>query len=514
MTRHTCARALFCWSFFLIFSICSIVSMTSVRSARADYTVMVDPSDDRGTWEGWGGSLAWWGNGIGSSSYQDTYADLLFTLKPVRFFGVTLPGLGLNIARYNIGGGGRPSDNIGGTVDKRPSSMPWYKDIDGYWTDWYDSNPASASWDFYRDSNQRNMMWAARDRGATFEFFSNAPMWWMTTAKSSAGGALQAWNRRDFARYLASVVAYAHSHWGVRVSSLEPFNEPSAGWWSYPKDQEGCNLTGSVQKEILGALREELDARGLHSVTLAASDENTMTQAQATYSYFSTQRVSVNGKSTAVTSLIGKVNVHAYNGLDPWRDNTARQSLRRAVGSKRLWMSEYGDGEGSGMTLARTITEDLNHLRPTAWVYWQPVEPYSAWGLVNGAYGSASDETSPTRGQPLWVYTKYYVLAQFSRFLRPGYQVVGSSDGNTVVAYSRADSRLVLISVNYGSPQTIRYDLSRLSSVPDSTVQVTVTQTDGSRLLSESTVPLRGKIVTVAVEKNSIQSLVVSGVTL
>ena len=166
------------------------------------------------------------------------------------------------------------------------------------------------------------------------------------------------------------------------------------------------------------------------------------------------------------------------------------------------------------MTLARTITEDLNHLRPTAWVYWQPVEPYSAWGLVNGAYGNASDETSPTRGQPLWVYTKYYVLAQFSRFLRPGYQVLGSSDGNTVVAYSRADSRLVLISVNYGSPQTLRYDLSRLSSVPDSTVQVTVTQTDGSRLLSESTIPLRGKILTVAVERNSIQSLVVSGVTL
>ncbi len=486
----------------------------SLASARADYSVVVDPRDDRGTWEGWGCSLSWWAQGVGASSYQDTYADLFFTLKSVPFFGVSLPGLGLSIARYNIGGGGLPGDNIGGTVDKRPAIMPWYKDIDGYWKDWYDSNPASLSWDFYRDSNQRNMMWAARDRGVTLEFFANAPMWWMTTAKSSAGGALQAWNRRDVARYLATVVAYAQSRWGVRVSSLEPFNEPSAGWWTYPKDQEGCNLSLGVQKEILGALREELDDRGLGSVTIAAADENTMTAALAGYSYFSSQRVSVHGRSTSVASLIGKVNVHGYSGLDPWRDNRARQDLRRAVAGKRLWMSEYGDGEGSGMTLARTITEDLNHLRPSAWLYWQPLEPYSAWGLVNGAYGSASDETSSRRGQPLWVYTKYYVLAQFSRFLRPGYQVLGSSDGNTVVGYSRAEASLVLITVNYESPQTITYDLRGLSAVGDATAQITVTNTDGSALLRESTAPIVGQRLSVAVAKNSVLSIVVPRVSL
>lgn len=483
-------------------------------SVRADYTITLNKAEDRGTWEGWGCSLAWWGNGVGGSAYQDLYADLIFTLKSVSFFGLDLPGLGLNIARYNIGGGGLPADDIGGAVDARPKAMPWYRDIDGYWKDWYDADPASASWDFWRDSNQRNMMWAARDRGARFELFANAPMWWMTSHKSSAGGALQGWNRRDFARYLATVAWFTQTYWGTTVSSIEPFNEPSAGWWTYPGEQEGCNIAPSVQKEILGYLREELDGRGLSAVTIAGSDENTMTQALSTYSYFGSQRVSVNGASTNVASLVGKVNVHGYNGLAPWRDNTARQNLRRAVGSKRLWMSEYGDNDGSGMSLARSITEDLNHLRPTAWIYWQPVEPYSGWGLVNGAYGDAADEKSPTRGQPLWVYYKYYAFAQFSRFLRPGYKLIGSSDGNTVVGYHSGEKKLVLITVNYGTAQNISYDLRSLSAVPDGSAAMTTTNTDGSKRLAGSSVALRGKQLTIRAEVNSISSIVVSGVSL
>ena len=90
------------------------------RDARADYTLSVNKTEDRGTWEGWGCSLAWWGNGVGASAYQSTYADLIFTLNTVSFNGLSLPGLGLSIARYNIGGGGLPSDDIGGAVDLRP----------------------------------------------------------------------------------------------------------------------------------------------------------------------------------------------------------------------------------------------------------------------------------------------------------------------------------------------------------------------------------------------------------
>ena len=299
------------------------------------YSVALDVSEDRGSWEGWGGSLAWWGNGVGNSDYDDLYADLFFTRKTVSFLKHELPGLGLNIIRYNVGGGGQ--GDIPDATENIPGNFPWYKDIDGYWLNWYDKDPTADSWDWYRYSNQRNMMWKARDRGVNLiEFFANAPMWWMMDSKSSGGGRLQSWNRTDMANYLATVVKFATDNWGVTVHSIEPFNEPSAGWWNYPQTQEGCNIPKDEQSKILGYLREELNNRGLNGVIIAASDENSMSQAKTTHEFFQDQTVTVNGASTRTSDIVGRVNVHGYSGLEPWRDNVVRKDLRKTVGNKKI----------------------------------------------------------------------------------------------------------------------------------------------------------------------------------
>ena len=487
-----------------------LLSLTS--TAMADYTVVVNKSDTRGTWEGWGCSICWWGNGVGSSAYQDKYADVLFTEKSVPMLDQNVPGLGLSIVRYNVGGGGK-GDIIDGTPENVPNILPWYKDIDGYWVNWFKASPASSSYDWYRDSNQRNMLWAARDRGATIEFFANAPMWWMTSEKSSASGQLQWWNRQEFAKYLATVVRYAQDHWGVKVSSISPFNEPSAGWWNYPKDQEGCNIPRDVQAEILGYLRQELNIRGLSAVQIAASDENAMTQATSTYEYFKNLTVTIGTRRANVAGLINRINVHGYSGLELWRDNAARTALRASAGSKSIWMSEVGDGEGGGLPLAQSITEDINYLRPSAWIYWQPIEPFSGWGLINAKYADAADQTSADRAKPTWIYQKYFTFAQFTRFLRPGYQLIGTNDHNTVCAYDAVGKKLVLITVNYGNAQNIQVDLSGLTAV-GSSATVTVTNTDGPKRLSESTVPVTKKAFTIVAEANSVYSTVITGVSL
>jgi galactan endo-1,6-beta-galactosidase len=477
------------------------------------YTLKVDKTEKRGTWEGWGCSFAWWAHAVGGKNYQDLYADLFFTDKTVPFLDKQLPGLGMNIIRYNIGGGGR-RETYDNAVERVPDILPWSRDIDGYWLNWADKDPASKSWDWTRDANQRAMMGAAIQRGVNLvEFFSNAPMWWMTTTKSSAGGQLQAHNRRDFALYLATVTKYAQGHWGVRVNYVEPFNEPSAGWWNYPKNQEGCNIGRAEQKEILGFLREELDRRGLQKVAITASDENSMKAARETHEYFKSQSVSVNGAERKVAALVDKVNVHSYSGLKPWRDNNARRALRESVGQTRLWASEYGDPDGSGMALAQTIVEDINFLRPTAWLYWQPLEPGSAWGPVNGKYGKTDN---PNAGEPSWVYYKYYVFAQFTRFLRPGHQIIGSDDHNSIVAYDAAKRQLVIITLNYGNAQPITYDLSGLQEVGVSAA-VTMTNSRGPKLFQTSpNSPLKvsDKRLTLDAEANSIYSIVIDGVAL
>ena len=172
------------------------------------------------------------------------------------------------------------------------SSIPDSKHIDGYWVDWYSSDPQSSSWNWWVDSNQRNMMWKARDRGANrFELFSNSPMWWMLYNKNPAGkddgGAnLQYWNYQDHAKYLATIAKYAHDNWGINFESVEPFNEPSSSWWKSDNNQEGCNFDSGAQEPIIKALRDELDSRGLNWMAVSASDENTYTLALATWKDF------------------------------------------------------------------------------------------------------------------------------------------------------------------------------------------------------------------------------------
>lgn len=491
--------------------LCAANSEAQVTApSQTGYTLTVDKTENRGTWEGWGCSFAWWAHAVGGRNYQDLYADLFFTDKTVPFLDKQLPGLNMNLIRYNVGGGGR-RETYENAFEQVPGILPWHRDIDGYWLNWGDKGPNSKSWDWSRDANQRAMMQASIKRGVNqIEFFSNAPMWWMMDSKSSAGGNLQVWNRRDFAVYLATVTQYAQQNWGIKVDYLEPFNEPSAGWWNFPKNQEGCNFTREAQKELLGYLREELDGRGLQEVAITASDENNMKAARETYEYFKGQSVQVNGQERNVADLVEKVNVHSYNGLSAWRDNNARRALKESVGNKRLWANEFGNPDGSGMVLAQTIMEDINFLRPTAWFYWQPLEPGSAWGLVNGTFG---DKVNPEAGAPKWVYYNFYAFAQFTRFLRPGQHIIGNSDKNSVVAYDAPKKQLVLITINYGNAQHIRYDLSSLQDVGDSGT-VTVTNTKGSRLFQSSQVAVRDKRLSIEAEVNSIYSMIIDDVIL
>eukprot|EP00971_Amphidinium_carterae_P271692 5391277-Amphidinium_carterae.1 len=71
--------------------------------------------------------------------------------------------------------------------------------------------------------------------------------------------------------------------------------------------------------------------------------------------------------------------------------------------------------------LGYASTEDLHYLEPSAWCYWQPVEHRSPWGLVEAHF---SPNGSRSMAMP---YPKHYVFAHFTRFLRPGMQMLRST---------------------------------------------------------------------------------------
>ena len=86
----------------IAFVLLSLVCLAS-HAETIKVTVSMDNAiqTNGGSWEGWGTSLCWWANRIG---YNKTLTD-----KSAQLFFDAKKGLGLNIMRYNVGGGDDPT---------------------------------------------------------------------------------------------------------------------------------------------------------------------------------------------------------------------------------------------------------------------------------------------------------------------------------------------------------------------------------------------------------------------
>ncbi|GAA3458214.1 hypothetical protein ACFFSW_03165 [Saccharothrix longispora] len=461
-------------------------------TARADATVGVTTTG-QGTWEGWGTSLAWWANAFGD---RDDFADLFFTTKSVTYDGAALPGLGMTIARYNLGAS---SWNAVGSARMVASpNIPRFKQIEGFWQDWNNEDPNSSAWNWNADAKQRAALVKATQRGAVSELFANSPMWWMCLNHNPSGAAnaaddnLQPWNHRQHAHHLAVTARRARDQWGVDFRSVDPFNEPSSAYWHANGTQEGCHIGAATQRSVLAHLRTELDRQGLAGTWVSASDETSYDLARTTW----------NGFDAATKALVRQVNVHGYQGTGGRRDLLANDV--RASG-KVLWNSEHGDGDGTGLQTARCLLLDFRWLKPTAWCYWQVMDPTAGWGAVK------YDGSTLRAGA---VETKLYVLAQFTRHIRPGMRVLETGSDLAAAAYDQAARRLVLVAANTGAAQTLTFDLGRFATVPNGTATrwSTLTSGAGDRYTRRQDVAVRDKQVRLAFAAGAVQTVEVDGV--
>jgi galactan endo-1,6-beta-galactosidase len=404
----------------------------------------INPGETWGKWEGCGCSLCWWANVFGD---RDDLADLLYTTRTVALEGQSLPGLGLNIVRYNAGAcSGNEVD--GAKMVPSRTILP-FRQIEGFWLDGKSSDPTSRSWNWTVDARQRAMLLKARNRGANkFELFSNSPMWWMLSNRNPSGTAdgkadnLPAENYQQHAIYLAAIAKYARDHWDMTFTSVEPFNEPVSNWWKAEGKQEGCHFSPHAQAAVLKFLRMELDQRGLQDTPIFASDDNTYDEALQNWKSF----------DASTRQLVPHINVHGYQKGKGRRD--LLHEAARADG-KSLWNSEYGEKDPTGLELAHNLNLDFHQLHPNAWCYWQAIDG-GGWGLIQG------DLTAKTIGK---ANAKYFVLAHYSRHIRPGMTMIASSEPNTVAAYDETAHKLVLVTLNDGPARAIAYDLSGFAEI-------------------------------------------------
>jgi len=446
--------------------------------AGATATVRVDPAVRYQIVEGWGTALAWWGHVVGGwrDATRNAIADLVFS---------STSGLGFNVVRYNVGGGDHPTHR-----HMRPGG-----DVPGF-------QPVPGVWDWSADAGQRWMLRAAQARGATiFEAFANSPPYRMTRSQCAAGAEDGGNNLRDeyvdaFAAYLAEVVAHFRNEWGLVFRTVEPLNEPSASNWKCFNSQEGCHVSRDQQNALIARLGAHLAARGLTGTTVAAADEYSIDDMVATASAY----------DRTTLSYLSQFNTHSYSG-------TRRADLRAlaAAHGKRLWMSEWGAGAGPhdhnamapALRLAEQIRRDMTDLQPVAWVYWQAVEheQQNNWGFIHADFTGAGDE--------YWLTKQYYAMGHYSRFIRPGFQILGVDDMNTLAAYDHASGTLVVVYANGTAQETsVRVDLSRFGR---STGSATVYRTSAAENLARlPDIPLAGNSLTAPAPAQSISTYVIT----
>ncbi|WP_298387551.1 glycoside hydrolase [Ferrimicrobium sp.] len=415
---------------------------------------------------GIGASGAWWSDPAYALGRRDRHriGQLLYGRH----------GLELSQFRFNIGGGG-----VGVTT--------WWKAP----PTWYQPN---GSLNFARDSRAVYFLRQAANHGVgdLVGFVNSAPPAF-TSNHQSCGGTLLASAIPAYALELAETVRGIRTHFGVKLTYLSPMNEPVGSQASC--HQEGMAVPISERGPLVVALHRDLVhlAPWCHVI----ADESAFV---ANGFLVDTPKwMSYPGASNAVAALT----YHGYDYPDPATLRDVHRLARQL--HHQVWASEicchtpvgfayqYDPTMISGIWLADTIYNDLMVAQASAFDWWLALSPdlgcnpasdptcfrdINALGRNDGLiYFDLSGGSNGDRR--LYLTKRYWVMANFSRYLRPGARLypVATSDPRVKVLAAREGDKEVVIAINrtpVGSPPTpliVEFPASRHRLVADYTVE-------------------------------------------
>lgn len=417
--------------------------------------IRVDLKKKYQIFEGFGTTLSWWANIVGNwnmigASGQEVREELMNLIFDIE------DGLGMNIVRYNIGGGENPDHHHVKRIEAR---VPGYKLNE------------DSEYDYEIDRAQLWVLQRAKEiikQDLIVEAFSMSPPWWMTYSNCSSGHEdktqdnLKSEYYEAFAKYLVDVCLFIHDKLNIEIDYLEPVNEPEADYWeAFSTKQEGCHFsTGRSQSRIYELTFEALKSVGLEKlIKLTGLDETSIDMTIDQLKHLSPEALEV----------IYKINTHAYGG-----DKRAELCEQVKKLDKKLWMSEVCVGDGNhdhhdmktALDISRIIIKDLKELQAEAWIMWQAIESEveniihnGCWGFIHAVF-EEQDDLDPIYHKNLilsdyylekgnyFLTKQYYAFAQFSKYVRPGYQFIEIDHEKAIAAYGDRDNRLVIVVVN------------------------------------------------------------------
>ncbi len=438
--------------------------------------------------EGFGASGAWTAQVAGGWTHiyeksgkpvNERLAELLYSKTR---------GIGMNIYRYNLGGG---SKNSGSSVfgNKNRMAECFMKD-DG-------------TYDWSRDETAVNMMKLCVQAGAdTVVLFVNSPPERFTKNHKSCLD--KAWhcnlprkNEKAFSEYLFDCAEHFLGE-GIPVKYISPVNEPL--WvWTEKNGQEGCHYTPygvySLLKKCAKGIKERPE---LKDIRFSACENGDIRWFNKAY----TLSVLMN---KSIREACDGIDVHSYclPIPVPFLNNRTgflrryRKFLDIFFPDVKVNMSEWchmnggrDKGMASALVCAKTIYEDLSILGASSWQHWIALSEVDYCdGLI---YINEEDKSFETT-------KRLYVTGNFSKYIPVGAKRIDiSCDDSEILplAFYNGEKTVVIL---------INPTEKEKSLETDKKTEYTVAVTDEENDLTERMLSDRNAIT---ISKKSVTTLV------
>ncbi|MBR4727088.1 MAG: hypothetical protein IK080_04275 [Clostridia bacterium] len=385
-------------------------------------TLQVNPYVQYQTFEGFGTSSCWWAQTIDSDEEAKEIARLLYDDET---------GLGLDIFRYNIGGG--EADN--------PATRIWDRTrrTESFYV--YDAETGAGAYDFTRDANARRVLDYAVEYGAKeVILFCNSPHYSMTVSGQASGGLtpgasnLPPENYGAFVDYVLTIADWFVAQ-GYPVTAISPINEPQWDWGGDWVGQEGCHYSPEETVTVLELFATEMQRRG-SPYALRGPESG-----QLTWHYY--DYIDKFFESEILSGFCDTYSAHSYwmDGDYAGKQNFAWK-METDFPGKKFEMSEWCELPmrldsrtiDSGLYMANILVQDLTVMNAVSWQSWTAVNGDGVLDRVNGE---------------LVQYRRYDVYKQFSAFIQPGMQRVQVLD-TAPYAWDETDRPLVYAAFSGG----------------------------------------------------------------
>ena len=401
------------------------------------------------TLKGFGTSACWWSQYCADETVAEEIAELLYGDS----------GLGLNIYRYNIGGGTDP-ENCRVTNPWRVTES-FYK---------YDREKEEGEYDFTADKIAVSMMKRCLDKGNvdTLIVFANSPHYAHTSTGQASGSLmyhtcnLPMSNYRKFVDYFLTCTQ-ALIDMGFPVKYVSPINEPQWKWGGSYVWQEGCHYETEEMVAVYHIFAEEILKRGMN-VKLYGPETGEMMGLTPEYIK----------AITADETIMKVMDIFAYHSYHDDNNPKIRLDFKKEIVEKypqfRFDMSEWCELPNKSHTknfkgaliTARIIGQDLAYAGAESWTSWVAVNQFSI--KEDGNDFSDATITATNDFGEWYIARRYWGFAHFAKFipvgsvcLDNGYFPDENNDFN-VFSFLTPDGETVTVVVNEGDEREIKID--------------------------------------------------------